>query len=83
MIVGNAYLFWGEEMATWGGEVFDVVVNSNPAFAYSAPAITYNKFDNSWADPYTMYDLTDFVVNNVPTVGDYIGITEIYESQLF
>ena len=83
VIIGNAYVFWGEEMAVWGSEVFDALANSNAFWQYTTPAINYNMFDNSWADPYTMVDLTDYVINNVPGIGDYVGAYEIYQSQLF
>ena len=70
-------------MATWSGELFDIMANSSPALTYTTPAINFNMFDNSWADPYTMVDLTDYVIQNVPGIGDYVGAYQIYESMLF
>ena len=70
-------------MATWGGELFDIMANSSPAFTHTGPVITFNKFDNSWSDPYARVDLTEYVIQNVPGIGDYVGAYQIYESQLF
>ena len=75
--LGQAHLYWGEELVTAGSEVFEAI-NSGTAIVYDWPVWADWRLDNSWNDMWAELDLTDYLIGAVPTLGDFIGLQELY-----
>ena len=69
-------------MGTYSGELFDSL-STGTWITYTGYTWSTFDFDNSWDDPYTEVDLTTYITNAVPDLANYIGVTEVYVSQLF
>ena len=64
-------------MGTYDGELFDGLATGT-WISWSEYTWTTFDFANSWDDPYTELDLTTYVSDVMPDIGNYLGVTEVY-----